>query len=156
MAARITLEDLEKRFTPRRVRELFTDDGSNTPNADRLAEALEEASRQGDAILRRVWKDEASLAALVTDDAAVRGAYCALAMAIGSEARPEWIRQGEGPYTKIADRARRVLKDITDAELRPKGEETAGENPMHRARIVAPDPQFEFAPVKGKPQTGGF
>jgi hypothetical protein len=152
---RITQQDLEKRYTPRQVKQLFIDDGSNTPG-DRLAEALEEASRQGDAILRRVWTSDEQLDALVETDAAVRGAYCALAMAIGAEAHPEWWANGEGPYAASARRARQTLKDMTDAVTRPRGEIEAGANTLNDVRTVTPDPQFVFAPSGGKNPSGGF
>lgn len=155
MAARITQADLEKRYTPRQVKRVFSDDGSNAPG-DRLAEALEEASRQGDAILRRFWTTDEQLDALVQDDAAVRGAYCTFAMAIGAEAHPEWWQNGQGPYTAAVDRARKLLRDMTDAELRPKGEETAGRNTMHDVRANVPEPHFVFAPSGGQTPGGGF
>ncbi len=156
MAPRITQQDLEKRYTPRQVQRIFTDDGSNTPNASRLAEALDEASRQADAILRRVWTSDEQLDALVESDAAVRGAYCVFAMAIGAEAHPEWLVDGVGPYAGAAKRARQTLLDMTDAKLRPRGEIDAGANPLNDVRATTPDPQFVFAPSGGKNPAGGF
>lgn len=157
--ADITQADLEAKFTPQQVRKVFADDGSATPGP-RLAAACEEASKIARAILRKSWPSAEALDALIAGDAGVRGAICTLAMEIGADAHPEWLRaDGKGMFTDAADRARKTLEAVAKAELRPESETTAGANPTYQDRITLteePEPQFLFAPSQGKRPRGGF
>lgn len=149
----VTQADLEARFPANVVRKLFCDDGSSSPGP-RLTTALDEGSRQAEAILMKAWGID-SIALLVANDTAVKGAVCRLVMALGADARPEW--SGEGmPYSTLRRDARQVLEDLVKAQLRSPGEAAAGANQNHLPRVSnARSPNFMFAATKGNPKAGG-
>lgn len=154
MADLVTQADLDARFPPRHVAALFCDDGSGVAGP-RLAMALDEASRQAEAILRKGWPSVEAIQKLVAADSAVKGAVCRLVMAIGAEGKPEWSGEN-APYATFRKDARQTLEDLARAALRSPGEAQAGANANMRARVSnATCPPFVFAPTPGKPNTGG-
>jgi hypothetical protein len=149
----VTQADLEARFPAQVVRRVFSDDGSQNPGP-RLAVALDEGSRQAEAILLKAW-GLAQIPTLVADDTAVKGAVCRLVMALGAEARPEWSGEGQ-PYATLRKNARQTLDDLVKAELRSRAEATAGANTNHLPRVSnARSPSFVFAATRGNPKAGG-
>lgn len=157
--AYITQQDVENRFTPRHVRAWFTDDGSMTPNAAALTEALEEASKQGYAIMALAGWTEAQVQAMVNADPSVKGAFCDLFAGLGIRRRPEWWGDGPKPRWMIIEGSGvDKLEAIAQANRRPAAEQApgAGPNPTYDTRVTAPAPQFIFAPQGGRNQGGGF
>lgn len=150
----VTQADVEARFPPLVVRQLFSDDGSSTPGP-RLAAALDEASRQGEALLLAAWPLE-SIALLVQNDSAVKGAICRLVIAIGADGKPEWSGDG-APYQTLEKKARAWLQDLATAAIGSRGEEQAGANTVQLARLQndRSPPNFMFAATKGNPRAGG-
>jgi len=150
----VTQADMEARFPPAHVRRVFSDDGSVTmgPRFDMI---VDEASRQGEAILLRAFTRD-QIATLVAEDAAVKGAFCKLVLAAGCEGRAEWSGQG-APYTGLYEKARQMLRDIADAELRSPAEAKAGANTTHLPRVqTAESPAFMYQSTRGNRSGGGF
>ncbi len=150
----VTQADVEARFPPSVVRRLFSDDGSSVAGP-RLAAALDEASRQAEAILLGAWGLDA-IALLVQNDSAVRGAICRLVIAIGADGKPEWSGAG-APYETLEKKARTWLQDLAKAALGSRGEAQAGANTVQLARLQSANspPSFMFAPTRGNPKAGG-
>jgi hypothetical protein len=149
----VTQADLEARYTPRVVRQIFSDDG--TQNAGpRLAIACETASAQAVALLLKAWSEE-QIVTLAFEDPAVKHAICGLAMAIGAAAKPEWSGEGR-PYAGLEKQSISWLKELAAAHIRSRGEaQGAGTNPTIAGRTNKPTPQYIFAETKGK-RPGGY
>jgi hypothetical protein len=154
--ALITQEDLEERFPPQFVAQVFSDDGSLEPG-DRLAVACAVATRIGQAVLLKGWPDASHHEALVADDEAVKSALCEIAMFEGMKGKPQWSGQGS-PYFTLRKDALAVLELLVQGQLRSVAEKgTAGANPNRRGNITSPDcPQFVFAPSNRRPRPGGY
>lgn len=149
----VTQADVEARFPPSVVRALFCDDGSGTAGP-RLVIALDEASRQAEAILLGSWGLD-QIALLVQNDAAVKGAICKLVIAIGADGRPEWSGP-VAPYATFRKDARQMLTDLQSTALGSRGEEQAGANTVGHAQVNnSRSPNFLFAATKNNPRAGG-
>lgn len=154
-ATLITQADLEARYPPKNVRAVWCDDGSGQPGP-RLAISLAVASRVASAILLKAWPDPAQHVTLVEEDDAVKDAVCDLAMGHGAKAKPEWSGEGR-PYSGLEKAAVDRLELLVKAQLRSVGEVKAGKNPNLQTTISsAEDPQYMFAPSKGRPNPGGY
>lgn len=156
----ITQADLEERYGPTHVRQIWSPKGSNVPDTARLGKSCAVASRQADAILAKAWPagtvSPDAIEKLVANDDAVKDAICDLAMAHGVKGKPEWSGEG-APYAGIQAAARKMLEDIARGQLRPRGELEAGSNPNVRGHVRSPDnPQFMFAPSRARPRPGGY
>jgi len=156
-AVEITLQDLDDRFTARMVRSVFCDNGSNTPSASRLGEALSAGRREADAYLMVAWTPE-QIETLIVEDSTIRAAVLDLVMAEGMAGRGEWDSEG-GPRDRLEKRASSRLKLLANAEKRSRAEDVAGINP-HTTSVkvrTRTNPQtFVFAPSRAKPTRGGF
>lgn len=154
--ALITQEDLEERYPPQFVAQVFSDSGSLQPG-DRLAVACMVATRLGEAVLKKAWPTAEQRAALVADDEAVKSQLCAIAMFEGMQGKPQWCGQG-APYALLRTDALKMLELITAGQLRSVAEEgTAGPNPNRRGNITTPDcPERMFAATNARPRRGGY
>lgn len=149
----VTQQDLEASYTPRVVRQVFSDDAQQAAGP-RLSVACSVASSQATAILLKAWTEE-QIVTLVSQDAAVKHAICGLAMAIGAEAKPEWSGEGR-PFAGVEERSVKWLKELAGAHIRSRGEANgAGTNPTIAGRTNKPTPQYMFAETKGK-RPGGY
>jgi hypothetical protein len=153
--ALITQLDLEERYPPQFVSQVFADDGSLEPGP-RLPVACVVATRLGQAVLLKAWKDPAQHAELVAQDDAIKSAFCEIAMFEGMKGKPQWSGQG-APYATLRKDALATLELLVQAQLRSIAERTAGANPNVRGNIRSPDcPQFMFAPNARRPRPGGY
>ena len=153
--ALITQLDLEERYPPQFVSQVFADDGGLEPGA-RLAVACVVATRQADAVLMKAWPDRAARALLVAEDDAIKSALCDLAMFEGMKGKPQWSGQG-APYAGLRKDALAMLELLVIGQLRSDGEAKAGGNPNRKGNITSPDcPQFMFAPNARRPRPGGY
>lgn len=151
----VTQADLDARYPPNHVARIFCDDGSGLPGP-RLAMALDEGSRQAEAILLKGWTSLDSIKKLVDEDSAVKGAICRLVVSLGCEGKPEWSGEG-APYATARKDARQTLEDVARAALRSRGEAVAGKNTNQLTRVSNPQcPPFMFAASKGRPNPGGY
>ena len=156
-AVELTQADMEARFTARRVKDTFCDNGSNTVGP-RLAPALSAGRRIADAILMAAWTP-AQIEVLMDEDDAVRNAALDLAMSEGMVGRMEWEVAG-GPRETLRKSAIETLKMLAQGQLRSIGEANgAGVNPhlkrasVHTERVPH---TFVFASSKALPTRGGF
>jgi hypothetical protein len=153
--ALITQLDLEERYPPQFVSQVFADDGGLEPGA-RLAVACVVATRQADAVLMKAWPDRAARQQLVAEDDAVKSAICDLAMYEGMKGKPQWSGQG-APYATLRKDALSMLELLAQGKLRSDAEPKAGGNPNVRGRVSSADcPQFMFAPSNRRPRPGGY
>lgn len=151
----ITQADIEARFPTSHVGAVWSNDGSGTPDATRLAKSCSVASRQGDSELMKAWTPD-QIPTLVAEDDAVKDALCDLAMAHGVKGKPEWSGEG-APYAGLRKAALEMLAKLASAQLRSRAEPLAGANPNRRGRITSADsPQFVFAPNAARPRPGGY
>jgi hypothetical protein len=150
----IVQADLEQRFRPDVVKRVFSDDGGGVAGP-RLDQSARAASRQADAVLLKAWTvDQVPL--LVAEDEAVWSAVCELAMAHGTEGKPEWSGDG-APFEDLRRRALEMLEMLAKAQLRSRGEAVAGANPNVKGSVSSVEsPAFMFAPSRGRPKPGGF
>lgn len=157
MAVYVTQAQCESRFTPRTFRSWFIDDGSGTPNAALITDALEEGSRKAQAILGKAGWDDDAITAMASADASVRGPICDLVASLGMRRKIEFWGEGPTPRWRALEKSGEdALEDIVQARRRPAGEAQAGANPIYETRVTAPEPNFVFAPSGGKNQSGGF
>lgn len=162
MATWTTLEELERQLTPRKVIELFDDDGDGAIAGNDLVSADETIARVNDevtSILFRKGFEKAQLDELAADASLRRYATSILAQYAG-ERRTEFLKaDGTGPYDAIGNRARDALVKMSRGELRSKKEDQAGMNPSLDGAtnlgspvfIVSRDPRYP-----GTPGPGGF
>ncbi len=157
MAAYVTFAQVAAKFTPRQVREAFTDDGSAAMNQTAFDDAVAEASGIADAILAKAWPDPVARAAMAADPA-VNGAIRSIVMALGAQRKPEWRgADGRGIYDGLKEKAEKQLERIAAAGLRPAAEAIAGANPNVGGSVSTPEsPQFVFAPSASRPKPGGY
>ena len=148
----ITQAQLEERFSAKQVRRASNDDGSNSPNVTVINSALTEGSKQAIAILRSNLSD-AEIENLATDEV-VQGAVARLAMAILAERKPEWSREGQGPYANLAKRAKDALNEVAQARQKPLAQ--AQPNPLTQGHLRPTAPDFVFAPTPTRPKRGGY
>ena len=149
----VTQADLETRFPPAIVKAIFCDDRTGLAGP-RLALALNEGSRQAEAILMTAFT-LAQIATLVSEDEAVKGAICRLVVSMGVEGKPEWSGDG-APYTALKKDARTTLGDVAKARLRSRGEPVAGANTTHLPTVSHAEPTFQFAPTRNRQNPGGY
>jgi hypothetical protein len=156
----ITQQDLEDAFSPGEVRRLFADDGRAEPGP-RLGVALEVSSSEGAAELGRNpdWRTQEAIQALVDADAAVRYAFCKLAMAVGMDAKPAWWPPTGGEAThpdRLRKEARSALKSLVDGDTAsPRGEAVTATNTVKYVRVVnARQPEFSWR--RGQRPTGRY
>jgi hypothetical protein len=153
--ALITQLDLEERYPPQFVAQVFSDAGRLEPGP-RLAVACVVATRLGEAVLMKAWPAREQREALVAEDDAVKSQLCAIAMYEGMQGKPQWCGQG-APYASHRTDALKMLELIVQGQLRSVGEAKAGRNPNVRGRIASADcPQFMFAPNARRPRPGGY
>ncbi len=151
----VTQTDLERYFSPKVVRQAFTDTNATDPGP-RLGEALQAGSDEARQILCKVpvWDDEVAVQKLVDGDASVRINVCRLVMAIGADAKPEW-QSKDGPGHSWRSTALKMLDDLVQRRLKSPAEKDAGTNTVHLPRTVN-SKQFEFSRRRDKPSSGGF
>lgn len=152
----LTLADLEAKFGPSIVRQVFCDDGSGEPGP-RLTSALRSGRRIGDAVLLTAWTLD-QINELVANDDAVRSAMLSLALSEGMEGRIEWDSDG-GQRERLRKSALETLKLLAKAEERSVAETTAGRNPhssIGRVNTRTTPNTFVFAPTRSQPRRGGF
>lgn len=156
-AVDLSQSDMEQRFTARRVKDTFCDNGSNVVGP-RLFTAISSARRMADAILMAAWTP-AQIEVLMAEDDAVRAATLDLAMSEGMVGRLEWEVAG-GPRETLRKGAIETLKMLAQAELRSIAENHgAGTNPHLRRASVHTERTphtYVFAPSQAKPTRGGF
>lgn len=152
--AAITQEDLEERYPPQFVRQVFADNGALSPGP-RLPVACVVATRQAEAVLLKGWP-AASIATLIAEDEAVKSAVCDLAMFEGMKGKPQWCGQG-APYATLRKDSLAVLELLAVGQLRSSAEVKAGANPNRKGNISSPDcPPRMFAPTRDRPKPGGY
>lgn len=152
--ALITQEDIEERYPPQFVRQVFTDNGALSPGP-RLPVACVVATRLGEAVLLKGWS-AAAIPTLVAEDEAIKSQLCAIAMFEGMQGKPQWCGQG-APYATLRKDAMAVLELLATAQLRSSAEAKAGANPNRKGNISTPDcPARMFAPTKARPRPGGY
>lgn len=154
--ALITQEDIEERYPPQFVWQVFTDDGAAEPGP-RLAVACAVATRQAQAVLLKAWSAEQH-AALIAEDEAVKSAVCDLAMFEGIKGKPQWSGQG-APYANLRKDAMAMLQELAAAQLRTiaEGKPGVSANPNRKGNIASPDcPPRMFAPTRARPRPGGY
>lgn len=152
--ALITQEDLEERYPPQFVRQVFADNGALTPGP-RLPVACVVATRLGESILLKAWTS-ATIPTLVAEDEAVKSQLCAIAMFEGMQGKPQWCGQG-APYATLRSDAMKVLDLLAMGQLRSSAEAKAGANPNRKGNIASPDcPPRMFAPTRDRPKPGGY
>jgi hypothetical protein len=155
MANPVTQAMLERRYPPLTVRRTFSDDGTGVAG-ERLQTALDEAYDVVDMRLRKVWGTD-GIEALVSGSEALTGVVCRIAMALGAGGRLEYRTEDKSPLDAEIQSALKTVDQITRADLRPSSESAAGANPMYSDRTNAPEePQFVFAPSRGRPAPGGY
>ena len=148
-----TQSDLELRFGPDYVRQVFGDDVSGKAGP-RLASSLLSARRTADAVLMTAWGSDA-IETLLLEDNAIRGAVLDLALADGMCGRPTWDFV-DGPRDRLKKSAIETLKLLADGERRSISEsESSGTNPHTRKAKVGVVDRL-FAPTRDKPTRGGF
>lgn len=155
--AAIRQSDLERHFPPATVRQYFCDDGSREPGP-RLKTACQVASDQAHAVLGKVkaWQSQEAFQTLVSEDLGVQYAVCQLAMAIGSETKPEWYAAGDSaPGAGYRSAAMTALRALRDSKTRSPAEEVTGKNTVSIPR-TANARQFEFARRRDRDSSGGF
>ena len=153
--ALITQEDIEERYPPQFVSQVFADNGALEPGP-RLAVACAVATRLGSAVLMKAWADPVARATLVAEDEAVKSAFCDLAMFEGMKGKPQWSGQG-APYANLRKDALANLELLVLGQLRSEAEPKEGANPNRRGNITTPDcPARMFAPTAGRPRPGGY
>lgn len=153
--ALITQIDLEERYPPQFVSQVFADNGGLEPGA-RLAVACVVATRQAQAVLIKGWPDSSQHADLVAEDDAIKSALCDLAMFEGMKGKAAWSGEG-APYSTLRKDALAMLELLVQGQLRSVAEAKAGKNPNVAGRITSPDcPEFMFAPSQRRPRPGGY
>lgn len=161
--ARITLDELEKRYTPRTVGQLASDDGSMVADADIVALAIDESEALMHGLLRPGYPDDEGRQILMEADPALRGLWCKLVIAwLGT--RPQTLGGGTdaGPYAALGAAAEKTIKEIAAATRRTREEgKTTGTAPnAHLATEVTQVPQggsFVFLNSSRSPaRRGGF
>lgn len=157
VTALIARADLNARFGAATVTRFADDIGDDSASDDNLDVVLEEATSIALGYLRRAWTtDQVSL--LVTNDPAVKGALCDIAMGVLSRRRPEFIGpDGKSLYAAVQKAGEDRLDKMAKAELRPAGETTAGANPIVRTTTNRDTTIFTFQGTKANPKApGGF
>lgn len=155
MPAYVTQAQLEAQYTPRRVQQVFTDDGSSTLDAAKLNSAIERASAVVDAMMGMAYPDPVSRAALAGDPVIV-GLCATLVMHYGASRRPEYVGpEGQSPYAQAAKEAKAELELIAQGRLRLAAEDEVGANPVRSGATTVRQPVFLFAPRGGR-DPGGF
>jgi len=135
--------------------QLFCDDGSRKPGP-RLGFALAAGSAEAFAILavNSAWNSEEAVQALVDADAAAQHAIGKLVMAIGAEAKPEWLSR-ESTASEWRTTGTATLKQIVKGGVRSVGEQTVGPTTVNRPTTVNAK-QFEFARRRDRGPAGGY
>lgn len=154
--AAITQEDIEERYPPQFVWQVFSDDGAAEPGP-RLAVACAVATRQAESVLLKAWPAE-QIPLLIAEDEAVKSSVCDLAMFEGIKGKPQWSGQGS-PYAGLRVDAMKMLEALAQAQLRTIAEGKGGvaTNPNRKGNVASPDsPQFMFAPSRSRPRPGGY
>lgn len=157
-----TIDELRAQLSPRKVIELFDDDGDGVIAGSDLTSADETVARVNDevtSILFRKGFSKEQLDELVSDASLRRYATSILAQYAG-ERRTEFLTAGgTGPYDAIGERARGALVKLSRGELRSKKEDTAGANPIVGGDTNLGDPVFIVSRdprYPGRPGPGGF
>lgn len=155
-------EQLEQKITPRRVLELFDDDGDGTlagTDATALDEAVASANDEVTSILFRKGFGAEQLGEL-SEDASLRRYATAILAQIAGERRTEFLdSEQRGPFHMMGERAREALVKMSRGELRSKKEDTAGENAIVGGDVSIGEPAFIFSRdprYPGQRSPGGF
>ncbi len=153
VATTLTQAELELQFSAETVRRFFTDDGGPDPDEALVMAVLERADAAAIGLLMKGGTAEWARQVLA-NDANVRGYAYDIAGGMMGARRQEFQSNGNlyAPGRTLAEKA---LERIGAAEIRAKGEATAGAN-AHVGMTVKPSPTprvFRYADGRSK---GGF
>lgn len=152
--ALVNQADVEGRYPPQFVRQVFSDNGALVVGP-RFGIAASVGSRQAEAVLNKAWPT-AKIPTLVAEDEAIKSLVCALVMYEGMQGKPQWCGPG-APYERLRTDSLKVLELLAVGQLRTSAEAVAGANPNRRGNITSPDsPTRMFANTRDRPRRGGY
>lgn len=155
MASFTSRQDLEQLITPRRVIELFDDDGDGAvtgTDLDSLNEAIAEANDFTEAqVIKKGWTHD-ELDGIAGDRALRRAATQVLAQ-IAGERKPGFFNgDGDGFFQAMGVRGRAYLKELARGESRSRLEAAHGGHRTIRGKLSASTPVSIFGREPGDPE----